>query len=113
MLNFLKKLFGAYDAPKTEAPYKVEAPAVEEVKAPTKCGCGRSPSGNCVGLHALSEDAWAVHPDNPKKVEKPAVTEAPAVKVRSAKPKAPKAPKAEKEATKKAPAKSKKPKSKQ
>ena len=23
-----------------------------------KCGCGRSPTGKCVGFHGLSEDAW-------------------------------------------------------
>ena len=44
-----------------EAPYKVEAP-----QAP-KCGCGRSQSGFCVGLHKLTEAEWAVHADNPNK----------------------------------------------
>lgn len=23
-----------------------------------KCGCGRSPTGKCIGLHALSEQQW-------------------------------------------------------
>jgi hypothetical protein len=23
-----------------------------------KCGCGRSPTGKCIGLHSLSEDEW-------------------------------------------------------
>lgn len=23
-----------------------------------KCGCGRSPTGNCIGWHALSEDDY-------------------------------------------------------
>ena len=35
---------------------------------PAKCGCGRSPTGFCVGLHKLSVDEWAVHADNPNKV---------------------------------------------
>ena len=26
---------------------------------PPKCGCGRSPTGFCVGLHKLSPEAWA------------------------------------------------------
>ena len=26
-------------------------------KAP-KCGCGRSPTGNCIGWHALSEEEY-------------------------------------------------------
>ena len=42
------------------APYKVEAPE------PVKCGCGRSPTGNCVGLHKLTDAEWAAHPDNKK-----------------------------------------------
>jgi hypothetical protein len=24
-----------------------------------KCGCGRSPSGQCIGWHGLTEDEWA------------------------------------------------------
>jgi CDGSH-type Zn-finger protein len=24
-----------------------------------KCGCGRSPSGYCIGLHGLTEDEWS------------------------------------------------------
>lgn len=31
------------------------------------CGCGRSKTGYCVGLHKLSEEEWAVHEDNPNK----------------------------------------------
>ena len=69
-----------------EAPYKVDiieekvsvSPSVEQAMAqtavqPTKCGCGRSPSGFCVGLHKLSAEEWAVHADNPNKTvtEKP------------------------------------------
>jgi hypothetical protein len=23
-----------------------------------KCGCGRSPTGKCIGLHGLTEDEW-------------------------------------------------------
>ena len=50
-----------------QAPYKVEAPgAVNAIAEPAKCGCGRSPTGNCVGLHKLTEAEWAVHPDNKK-----------------------------------------------
>jgi hypothetical protein len=25
-----------------------------------KCGCGRSASGECVGLHRLSQEEWAL-----------------------------------------------------
>ena len=25
---------------------------------PVKCGCGRSPTGNCIGWHALSESDY-------------------------------------------------------
>ena len=23
-----------------------------------RCGCGRSPTGKCIGLHGLTEDEW-------------------------------------------------------
>lgn len=88
------------------APYKVEAPAPTEpvrvetpAPEPVKCGCGRSPTGLCVGLHKLSEDEWAKHPDNKTAVAAP--KKAPAKKQQFEK-KAP-APKAE--PTPKAPAK--------
>ena len=70
--------------------------AVTQAPAPTKCGCGRSPSGFCVGLHRLTAEEWNVHADNPARTvaeEKP--------KKRVAKPRAESAPK-------KAPAKPKK-----
>ena len=47
------------------APYKVEAPGVAPtmepaaVSTPAKCGCGRSPTGLCVGLHKLTPAQWA------------------------------------------------------
>ena len=34
------------------------SPSVEEMKKGT-CGCGRSPTANCCGWHALSEDLFA------------------------------------------------------
>lgn len=33
------------------------SPRVEQMKTGT-CGCGRSPSGNCCGWHALTEAAY-------------------------------------------------------
>lgn len=94
-----------------EAPYKVDIieekvtvqPSVEQVTTqtavqPTKCGCGRSPTGFCVGLHKLTAEEWAVHADNPKKTvaekpvkrtRKPAVTKtSSATKTKSKKPSA-------------------------
>jgi hypothetical protein len=38
-----------------------------EVTAP-QCGCGRSPTGFCVGLHKLTAEEWAVSDQNPNKV---------------------------------------------
>jgi hypothetical protein len=32
-------------------------PRVDQMKTGT-CGCGRSPTGNCIGWHSLSEDAF-------------------------------------------------------
>ena len=54
------------------APYKVEAPAVISPPAnePPKCGCGRSSTGLCVGLHKLSPEAWAEHLIIPTWLEK-------------------------------------------
>jgi len=77
-----------------EAPYKVEPPATTPIpyvpanepplvklgpeptpemtsaNEPPKCGCGRSSTGYCVGLHKLSPEAWASHPNNPDMVGK-------------------------------------------
>jgi hypothetical protein len=103
-------------APVEAVPYKVETPApvesthyrVEEpapvtliplVPAPVQCGCGRSPTGLCVGLHKLSTDEWAVHADNPSKpvaketapVKKQPAARKPAAKVQVKKPAAIKA----------------------
>jgi CDGSH-type Zn-finger protein len=44
----------------------------------TACGCGRSKTGYCVGLHGLSDAAWATHKDNPK-AKKPRKPRAPKV----------------------------------
>ena len=47
------------------APYKVEATSVAPTMEPApvaksnKCGCGRSPTGLCVGLHKLTPAQWA------------------------------------------------------
>lgn len=100
MLRFFKSLFGKTTEPKTEAPYKVEAPVVDSMiiaPEPAKCGCGRSASGFCVGLHKLTAEEWAAHPDNPVK---PVVEAAPA-----AKPAAKKAPAKKKAAAEKPAAK--------
>jgi len=59
-----------------QAPYKLEPPAemtpIPYVPAnePPRCGCGRSSTGYCVGLHKLSSEAWASHPNNPDMVGK-------------------------------------------
>ena len=93
MFDFLKKLFGS----------AVKVPA--QPAEPAKCGCGRSPTGLCVGLHKLSDEEWATNDANPNKVtKKPTVPKAttraakiegdkkPAVKAKTArKPRAPKA----------------------
>jgi hypothetical protein len=87
MLKFIKSFFGkksqskyahpldAVTTPNVEAPYKVEAPTVDAIVAapePAKCGCGRSPTGLCVGLHKLTAEEWASHSDNPAKPAVPA-----------------------------------------
>ncbi len=58
----------------SDAPYKLE-PVVEQAQstATIACGCGRSPSGFCVGFHNLSNEEWAVHPEN-KSLSAPVVS---------------------------------------
>ena len=103
---------------------KMEADAIAAVKAveaaveagkptPPKCGCGRSPTGFCVGLHKLSDAEWAMSDKNPNRVEVAPVvvtaetpsadatpvveaTSVPVKKPRAKKAAAPKAPKAPK-----------------
>ena len=80
MLRFLKSFFSKQTQPEPEVPYKVE-PAAHESVAQPQCGCGRSASGFCVGLHKLSTEEWAVHPDNLAKIEpKSAPAKKPATK---------------------------------
>lgn len=75
MFKAIKEFFlGKPKEESKEVPYKVEVPVADEVKsvevnAPAKCGCGRSPTGYCVGLHKLTADEWSVHADNPNKVQ--------------------------------------------
>jgi hypothetical protein len=66
MLDYLKRLFGFSTTTQVEGSQnKVEA------TQPKKCGCGRSESGTCVGLHALSEAEWATDSRNPNKAVPP------------------------------------------
>jgi hypothetical protein len=118
-------LFGKLPAEQTPAahvesvPYKVEAPAVTSVPTapvvaepvvaatpvePAKCGCGRSPTGLCVGLHKLTAAEWSIHADNPSKpvAKKPARKPAaikPAVKKPTVKKSVVKKPAARKKST--------------
>ena len=104
MLTFLKKFLSLKPRviPEPAAPYKVEAPAsAEAVRAPVKCGCGRSSTGDCVGLHALTADQWAASDKNPNRVVAEEITpvkKAPA-KSKVAKPKAPAKPRQPKSST--------------
>ena len=68
MLRFFKSFFSKKNEPAEPAPYKVETPVVTPVVVPpVQCGCGRSTTGLCVGLHKLTAEEWAAHPDNPVK----------------------------------------------
>ncbi len=108
MLRFFKSFFSKAKQPESTAPYKVEAPVpaydVAPQPEPAKCGCGRSQTGLCVGLHKLSPAEWAAHPDNPKPPvteQKPVAKQAPVKKKPAAtkapaKPRTPRKPKAAK-----------------
>lgn len=105
MLRFLKSFFVKKHQPAEPVPYKVEAPVVIDTYQPVevpqlepvKCGCGRSVTGFCVGLHKLTQEEWAAHPDNPVK---PMVEAAPAKKPAAKKSPAKKKPAADKPAAK-------------
>ena len=81
MFNKIKEFFlGKPKETTAEAPYKVEAPTANwpfpradvnaQASTQTKCGCGRSQTGFCVGLHSLTPEEWSVHADNPAKPKK-------------------------------------------
>jgi len=53
------------EAAKVEEAVKTEIPVV--VKS-SNCGCGRSPTGSCLGLHKLTEEEWATHEVNPNRI---------------------------------------------
>jgi hypothetical protein len=112
MLRFIKSFFKKNNEPVDSAEYRVEAPivtpvVVPPVAEPAKCGCGRSATGFCVGLHKLTAEEWAVHSDNPNKAaaQAPAPNKKPAARTPAkgtAKPAAitaaPKKPRAKKQA---------------
>lgn len=54
-------------APGKSADDRVEATAPQ-------CGCGRSATGFCVGLHKLTAEEWAVSDQNPNKVSVAEIT---------------------------------------
>lgn len=55
-----------------DAQVEINLPIASQPAQPVACGCGRSSTGYCQGYHALAQDEWDVHPDNPrpKKVRK-------------------------------------------
>ena len=71
----------AVTTPNVSAPYKLEPPAattpIPSIPAnePPKCGCGRSATGFCVGLHKLTPEQWATSTSNPDYVTKVVVPE--------------------------------------
>ena len=75
--------------PEPETHTRVEAPVVVQ---PAKCGCGRSQSGFCVGLHKLTSEEWSTHEANPNKTRAVEAKKTPAAK----KPRAPAKPRAKK-----------------
>lgn len=70
------KLLTWDDKSSSETPNKVDnepeatnkSDEQKTVQKPT-CGCGRSSTGYCVGLHRLSDAEWAISDKNPNRVE--------------------------------------------
>lgn len=58
MFDFLTRFLG-YPRPQPQpvAPYKIETPVS------SKCGCGRSRTGYCTGLHNLTDAQWIARMD--------------------------------------------------
>ena len=118
-LDYINNKYNGETATVPQTPQKVEATPIVEVKLetiveptvqvqpePTKCGCGRSPTGLCVGLHRLTEAEWAVHADNPKRAEPAKEAKRPRRQANpKVEPKAEKKPAAKKEPAKKPAAK--------
>jgi hypothetical protein len=76
--KWFAELFGfGLKGAKAEAAKKEETSKAEVsvIKKSSECGCGRSPTGSCLGLHKLTEEEWASHEVNPNRViEKPKAT---------------------------------------
>ena len=51
----------------TEKPAEVSGSENRVEAISPKCGCGRSPTGFCVGLHKLTAEEWAVSDQNPNR----------------------------------------------
>lgn len=68
MFKFFKWLFGPEKSEqKQETNSTIEENPVVAA-GPAACGCGRSPTGYCVGFHNLSDNEWAIHEKNPSRV---------------------------------------------
>ena len=86
--------WGVYKLMNTKEPAPVDTdkpksePAAEAPK-PAACGCGRSTTGFCVGLHRLSAEEWAVHQDNPALTAKEEPKVEVAAKIPAERPKKP------------------------
>ncbi len=100
----------AWQPPKelTEKPAEVSGSEYRVESTAPKCGCGRSPTGFCVGLHKLTPEQWATHDQNPNRTEEvAAVTAANKVKAAAKAKTAVKKTADKKPATKRTPAKKK------
>jgi CDGSH-type Zn-finger protein len=54
----IRKLFDKLFGKKNTTAVVIEQVAVNQESVKKLCGCGRSPTGYCIGLHNLSEDDW-------------------------------------------------------
>jgi|TARA_B110000438_G_C15684657_1_gene593964 hypothetical protein len=59
--------------------YKFESLEGKQMNEAPKCGCGRSPTGNCIGWHELTEEEFqkklAIYKENNKSKEETAVND--------------------------------------
>jgi CDGSH-type Zn-finger protein len=67
----IRKLFDRLFGKKDTSSVIIEQVAVNQESEKKLCGCGRSPTGYCIGLHNLSVDDWQAVKDMNKVEEVP------------------------------------------
>ena len=68
MWKAIKEFFGLFEHKHDAVNNQITDTSTKAAPKSTPCGCGRSPTGSCVGLHKLTDEAWALDSRNPNKI---------------------------------------------